>query len=192
MTATVTTATRITLFRVLLVPCFIGCLLYYRSDREFLRWAALFLFCLGAVTDGIDGFIARRFSQHSALGKLLDPLADKLLLLSAFVCLSVLDLPPSIRIPPWATLVVLSRDLMIIVGSCLIYLLTQTLEIRPSRLGKIATFLQMASILFVLANLPFKAIVLNASVGFTVASGIGYLKSGSDQLNRSLSDQGTR
>ena len=183
MTATVTSATKITLVRVLLVPLFVGCLIYYQPERDYLRWVALFLFAVGVVSDGLDGFMARTFSQHSSLGQLLDPLADKLLLLTAFVCLSVLNtLPASMRIPPWITILVISRDLMIVVGTCLIFLLTQRLKIRPSHLGKATTFFQMATILAVLSQLPIRSLLWDLATGFTIASGLGYLRYGSHLL----------
>lgn len=186
MTGVITPATRITLFRIFLVPVFIGCLIYYRPERDYLRWAAFFVFLLGVLSDGLDGFLARAFSQHSSLGRLLDPLADKLLLLAAFASLAVLEtLPDSLRIPPWVTILVISRDLMIVIGSCLIFLLTQRLEVRPSRLGKTATFFQMTTILAVLLqfSLPVRSLLWNVAMGFTVASGLGYLRYGSRLLN---------
>lgn len=186
MTAMITSATRITLVRIFLVPLFVGCLIYYEPDRDYLRWTALSLFTLGIVTDGLDGFMARTFSQHSPLGQLLDPLADKILLLAAFVSCSVLEtLPESLRIPPWVTILVISRDAMIIVGTCLIFLLTQRLEIKPSRLGKATTFFQMATILAVLLQLSFRTVLWNVAMGLTIASGLGYLRYGSRLLNHS-------
>ena len=186
MTTSITPATKMTLLRILLTPLFIGCLIYYQPDRDYLRQVALFLFSIGVISDGLDGFMARTFSQHSSLGQLLDPLADKLLLMSAFVCRTVLNtLPPSLRIPPWVTILVISRDLMIVVGACLIFLLTQRLEIRPSRLGKLTTFFQMATILMVLLQLPLRALLWDLTTGFTIASGLGYLRYGSRLLNHS-------
>lgn len=186
MTAAVTLATRITIFRILLVPFFVGCLIYYSADREYLRWAAFGLFSLGVLSDGLDGLIARALAQHSSLGRLLDPLADKLLLLAAFICCSVLEtLPQELRIPPWVTILVISRDLMIVGGACLIFLLTQHLEIKPSPLGKATTFLQMATIFTVLLQLPIRSLLWNLAMGFTVASGLGYLRYGSRLLNHS-------
>ncbi len=187
MNGPVTLATRFTLFRILLVPCFVACLIYYRPDRDYLRWAAFFLFMGGVLSDGLDGLIARSLSQHSSLGKVLDPLADKLLLLTAFISCSVLEtLPEFFRIPPWITILVISRDLMIVIGACVIFLLTQHLEIKPSRLGKTTTFFQMLTILSVLLGLPIRSLLWNAAALLTVASGVGYLQYGSRLLNHSV------
>ena len=183
MNSSVTLATRITLLRILLVPFFVASLLSYRPGREYFRWVALFLFAAAVLSDGVDGLIARNLSQHSALGRLLDPLADKLLLLAAFVSCSVLTtLPQSLRIPPWVTILVIGRDLMIVIGSGLIFLFTQHLEIKPSRLGKATTFFQMATLLSVLLGLSLRTLFWNAAAVLTVASGLGYLYYGTRLL----------
>ncbi|MBI4354867.1 MAG: CDP-alcohol phosphatidyltransferase family protein [Candidatus Omnitrophica bacterium] len=182
-------ATRITVFRIILVPLFIACLLYYRPERDGLRFAALAIFLVGAVSDAVDGFIARTQHQHSRLGIVLDPLADKLMLMTAFVALSTLEqLPPSLKIAPWITLTVISRDVLIILGSVLIYYLTGSLEIRPSALGKVTTALQMAAVLMVLLGWPGAGWWAVAAAILTVLSGIGYLRYGTRLLNGSAGE----
>ena len=84
----INTANRLTLIRILCVPLFIGSLLYYSSERAGLRVFALFIFLLACLTDAVDGWIARRWRQETALGKYLDPVADKVLLAGGFlICL---------------------------------------------------------------------------------------------------------
>ena len=122
--------------RILLIPFFIGLLIY----EEHL-WAAS-VFCLAGITDVLDGIAARRSSHKSRLGSFLDPVADKLLAVSSFVTLSIHG-----PIPVWLVLIVISRDIMISLGSLIIYLSEGSLEIVPSPLGKLTTFLQFTTIL---------------------------------------------
>lgn len=89
-------ANKISVFRILSVPFFVACLLYYSDQRQFLRIVALAIFCLAVVSDAVDGYIARKSKQHSPAGLILDPLGDKLLLMSAFICLNVVALPISL------------------------------------------------------------------------------------------------
>jgi len=97
-----TTANKITILRILLIPFFVVELIYYvRSGNETHRLAALLSFAIAAILDGVDGYIARRYHQISELGKILDPLADKLLLVSGVVLLSLDNAPHLRQIPLW-------------------------------------------------------------------------------------------
>ena len=183
-----TLANRITLIRFLLVPFLVGSLVYYEPQKDYLRILAIVLFILAVATDGLDGYIARTRSQRSSLGVILDPLADKLLLTSAFIVLATLDsLPERFRIPPWVTIVVISRDLFILSGSAVIYLITQNLKVHPSGLGKITTFFQMVTVLVVLFGSSLRSITCVATSILTILSGLGYLRSGTQLLNASSS-----
>ena len=174
-----TLASWITLLRFLLVPFFVVILVLYTPEKDFLRTAALLIFLAAGFTDGVDGFLARRFHQWSRLGTILDPLADKFLLVSGFLALSLLpSFPENYRIPPWLTLLVVSRDLLILAGAVMIHLVRWPLEIRPSRLGKITTFLQMMTIGAALLGLPFRGVVYPPTACFTLLSGFGYLRYG--------------
>lgn len=183
-----TLANRITLIRFLLVPFFVGSLVYYQPEKDYLRLLAIVLFILAIVTDGLDGYIARTRSQRSSLGVILDPLADKLLLMSAFIVLATLKtLPERFRIPPWVSILVMSREVFILSGSAVIYLITQNLEVHPSRLGKMTTFFQMMTVLVVLFGLGLRSIVCDVTSALTVLSGLGYLRYGTRLLNSSSS-----
>lgn len=103
--------------------------------------AALLLFAVAGASDALDGFLARRFACTSRLGALLDPLADKLLLIVSYVCLSLVAI-----LPWWLTLVVLLRDLVIVSGAVAYRLLVEPPEIRPTLLGKLSTLLQVVLI----------------------------------------------
>jgi cardiolipin synthase (CMP-forming) len=178
-------ANKISLFRILLVPAFVVCLLYYRPGvSEWLRYLAVGLFALGVVTDAVDGYVARVGHQASRLGAILDPAADKLFLVTAFLSLSLISsLPEAYRLPAWVPILVLSRDLIIVLGWLLIVLVTGELQAKPSRVGKYTTFFQMITIVSVLLGLPFARIVLGVAMVLTVLSGIGYLRRGNRMLN---------
>ena len=118
-----TTANKVTIFRTLLIPFFVVEVLYYvREGHELHRWLALSIFLFASVCDGVDGFIARRFHQRSELGTLLDPLADKLLLVSGVVLLSLANEPYLTRLPLWFTGTVIGRDVLILIGMVVIYI----------------------------------------------------------------------
>ena len=178
-------ANKLSLFRILLVPAFVTCLLYYRpGELEFLRYAAASLFLVGVVTDAVDGYVARAERQASRLGAILDPAADKLFLVTAFLSLSLISsLPGEYRLPPWVPILVISRDLLIVCGWLLIVLVTGDLRAQPSRLGKATTFFQMFTVVSVLLAWPFARAVLWVAMALTVLSGIGYVRRGNRLLN---------
>ncbi|MFH1858489.1 MAG: CDP-alcohol phosphatidyltransferase family protein [Candidatus Omnitrophota bacterium] len=181
-------ANRITLVRFFLVPFFVWALVYYSPQRDYLRLAAIVIFVLAMITDGLDGYIARIRSQKTPLGLVLDPLADKFLLISGYIALTALNsLPEGIRIPAWLSILVISRDVFILSGSAVIQLMTQRLVVKPSVLGKITTFFQMSSILVALLGSPFRLFFFGVTAGFTVLSGLGYFRYGLGILNSSSS-----
>jgi CDP-diacylglycerol--glycerol-3-phosphate 3-phosphatidyltransferase len=182
-----TTANKITLFRILLVPCFVYEFLDYRSGGEaWTRWAAFGAFALAAVLDAVDGFVARRFQQKSELGTLLDPLADKLLLVSAVVLLS---LPGErfTRLPTWLPLIILTRDVLLVIGLVVIHYVCGHVAVRPRPTGKLATVFQMAVVVWALIGLPpGPQLWIAAAAGLmTLWSGIGYAHDASRQLSAS-------
>ena len=169
----------ISLLRILLVPCVVASLIYYHPHRDGLRYVCLGLFLFGIVSDAVDGFIARVTRQQTQLGAILDPTADKLLILSTLISLSTIHgLPDFMRIPAWFNLIVLSRDAVLIVGTSLIFFLTGTFTIRPTWLGKCTSVAQMLVIPTVLLGLPIKPALLIVAAALTVASGIGYIRIG--------------
>ena len=178
-------ANKLSLFRILLVPAFVLCLVYYRpGELERLRYLAVALFLIGVVTDAVDGYVARAERQATRLGAILDPAADKLFLVTAFLSLSLIStLPPQYRLPPWVPILVISRDLLIVFGWFLIVLITGDLQAQPSRLGKATTSLQMLTIVSVLLGFSFSRFVLGSAMVFTVLSGIGYMRYGNRVLN---------
>lgn len=181
-------ANKLSLFRILLVPGFVLCLIYYRpGETEWLRLLAVFLFAVGVVTDAVDGYLARVERQASRLGAILDPAADKLLLVTAYLSLALITtLPAHYRLPAWVPILVLSRDLIIVFGWVLIVLVTGNPEAQPSRLGKATTFFQMLTIVAILLKLPFARQILMLAMILTVLSGVGYLRRGNRLLNFSV------
>ena len=172
-------ANKISILRILLVPGIVASLVYYHPDRDGLRLLALGLFVVGMVSDALDGFLARAHGQQSQLGTLLDPIADKLLILSTLISCSVIrGLPASMRIPAWFNLIVISRDALLVTGTVVIFFLQGRWNVRPSRLGKWATFGQMLVIPMVLLGLPAKTPVIIAAAALTVVSAIHYVRVG--------------
>lgn len=177
-------ANKISIVRILLIPFFIWAIVYYSPERDFLRFVALCVFGLAVLSDAVDGYLARVLKQRTTLGTFLDPIADKLLLITAFIGLSVLNnLPPYLKLPPWVPIIVVSRDVIIVLGAMVIFLMTGAIEISPSPLGKITTFFQMATIISVLLLYPHSNYIWNLAIAFTVLSGVDYIIRGTRLLN---------
>ncbi|NQT06036.1 MAG: CDP-alcohol phosphatidyltransferase family protein [Candidatus Omnitrophica bacterium] len=173
-------ANRISITRIILVPFFVASILYSKLTL------ALFIFIVCILSDALDGYIARIKAQETRLGALLDPIADKLLLISAFVSFSVVsNIPFALRFPPYVPLIIVSRDVLIILGCIVIYLIKGKVDIKPTILGKMTTFMQMMSIVAILIQFPFSAILWNIAVILTVVSGLEYLRIGSVMINGS-------
>lgn len=172
-------ANKISTFRILSVPFFIASLVYYVPERDYLRFVALIIFCLAVISDAVDGYIARTSKQQSKAGLVLDPLADKLLLISAFICLNLIDrFPSGIRFPLWVSLIVVSRDALILLGAVVVYMVKQNIDISPTKWGKLTTTFQMLSVIAVLLQWRFSPILWGIAVFFTVISGADYIKRG--------------
>ena len=175
----------LTVLRILLVPVFVGFLLYEYYDY------ALVTLLVAAVTDGLDGAIARITDQRTRLGEYLDPLADKLLLMSAIVTLSVLHF-----IPIWAVILVVSRDAILLTGTILANLTEIDIDITPTWLGKGTTFAQICYvimvILFATGRVPAEGVLpfLSVMVILTTGSGVHYLFRGIQHLNSSSEKKG--
>lgn len=172
-------ANKISLFRILTIPFFVAIILYYSPERDFLRFVALIIFLLAVLSDAIDGYIARTKKQITKAGAILDPLADKLLLISGFIFLYFQGyFIGGIRIPLYIVVTVISRDVIILLGSLVIYIVRQDLEIRPSFWGKLTTILQMLVIISVLLQNKFTYLICNITFVATLISGIGYIRRG--------------
>lgn len=172
-------ANKISVFRILLAPAIVACLVYYHPQRDWLRFWALGFFTIGMVTDALDGFIARTQNQRTELGTLLDPIADKLLILSALISCSVIHgLPESMRLPAWFNLVVISRDVLLIAGTLILFMMRGKWTVKPSWLGKCTTAAQMAVVPVVLLGSALKMPVILFAAVLTGFSAVAYIRSG--------------
>jgi len=168
----------LSLFRMGLIPLFV--ILVVNGDLR----KALLVFVVAGVTDALDGFIARFWHQQSPLGAYLDPIADKLLLTTAYVMLSIPGLNHGTRIPPWITILVIARDVLMVSVALVLYLAAGVKRFPPSVLSKINTILQVAAVVLVLVSGGFpdlRSVELAAETtlylvaGLTVASGLHYI-----------------
>src|SRR5215475_10066361 len=126
-----TTANKITILRILLIPFFVVETLYHvKTGEPVHRWLALSCFGVAAVLDGVDGYVARRFNQRSELGAILDPLADKLLLVSGVIVLSFDHSPWLASIPLWLTGTIIGRDILLLVGLVVIQMTVGRVQVR--------------------------------------------------------------
>lgn len=168
---------KFTLARLLLTPIFVLSILYYnRGDNLFLTNLPLIIFLIAIMTDAVDGFIARRYHQRTSLGIVLDPIADKFLLIVVFITLAFTKtIPADFRIPPWVLIIVLTRDIFILLGASIIYFIFEYVEFKPSIIGKVTTVFQMATVLSILLRFPYSHIIWTMTAALTVLSGIHYL-----------------
>jgi len=173
-----TLANRLTILRILMTPVIIVLLLCKQVG------AALTLFVLAGITDGLDGFVARSRGQRTALGMVLDPVADKLLLMSTVIVLSILK-----ELPWWFAIIVVSRDVILIGGTFILYMFVGRVSLPPSWLGKLTTGFQILTVLLAMldnfvpslrcAILPVAVVALASTIG----SGLQYVYRGSRLLN---------
>jgi CDP-diacylglycerol--glycerol-3-phosphate 3-phosphatidyltransferase len=186
-----TTANKVTIVRILLVPFFVVQVLYYVAGHgEAHRLLAILSFALAAVGDGVDGYIARRYHQRSELGAILDPLADKMLLVSGIVLLSLHSEDHLPQLPLYLTVTVLSRDVLLLIGILVLRYLGVVVRVQPHLTGKAATVFQMGCVLWALLKLDanlggewLPGISLAAAV-LTGISGVIYVADGIRQLSR--------
>ena len=194
-----TTPNKITIARILMIPLFVMMAIYYGrsvvagTPLEWQRWLATTLFLIAAASDGIDGYIARRYNQRSRLGEILDPIADKGLLLAGIITLSVSNW--RFEFPVWFPVLVIARDVIVVSGAITLQMLNGTVRVKPSWTGKISTALQMVAIACIMLQLDlFRATVWKIDLHFldipvwlagifTAVSGFGYIVDGLQQLH---------
>ena len=194
-----TTANKITILRILLIPFFVVELIYYvRTGNEIHRLLAILSFAVAAILDGVDGYIARHYNQISELGKILDPLADKLLLVSGIVALSFNHGNFLGQIPLWLTGTIIGRDLLLLFGYIIIQHTVGKVIVRPHLTGKIATVLQMTVVIWILLKWDFgrgvlwlKYLTLGAAI-CTGISGLLYVLDGIKQLGSHPTSSATK
>ena len=170
---TMTLASKITVVRIMAIPFFAIALI------EHYLLTAQIIFGLSVFSDALDGAIARLRGERTPLGAFLDPLADKLLLVVAYIVFSYLN-----WIPLWVFVAVISRDLIIVLGWSVVYILTGNSKIEPRPLGKVTTVLQMAVALARLFSIsgPFFHLLLEAMIAATILSAGDYVWIGNKRL----------
>ncbi|MFH0878918.1 MAG: CDP-alcohol phosphatidyltransferase family protein [Lentisphaerota bacterium] len=191
--SSMTLANRITIARILGVPFFIMMLVYYTTSlsagqpQEIYRYMALLLFVLVALTDAVDGYFARSRNEVTDLGRVLDPMADKALLLSSLLFLTKPSIPGLYpHIPIWFTVLVISRDAVLVLGYMVIHHFTGKVKVQPRIAGKAATVFTMMAIMCVLARgsqVLFFVLVWIATL-FVLISWLLYLLDGIRQLEK--------
>jgi len=176
----------LTLLRIVAIPIFLICL----ADANY--GAAFMLFLAAGVTDTIDGALARLTDSRSSLGAVLDPMADKLLLLSSFLVLGFVG-----ALPAWLVILVVLRDVIVVLGYGAVFMVDHVwMDVAPSELGKVSTFFQLFTIGFALMHLARPALPLGTASALlqlttgavTAASGIGYVYRGLLWHQRRASD----
>lgn len=154
---------------------------------------ALMVFVYAAVTDGLDGLIARYFKQQSVLGSYLDPIADKLLLTSGFITLAVLKL-----IPGWLTVLVISRDVFIVLAFAIFVLFDIKVASKPSLISKFTTVAQLSTIMITLIALELPVVLIIEDPLFwitavlTILSGLHYVYIGLNILQTGSNTQNNK
>ena len=167
-------ANYITLFRILLTPFFFTSLLSYESGKEYHRWVAFGIFLAASLTDALDGFLARIMKRRTALGRFLDPFADKLLLLTGYLGLLFVDALPY-RPPPWVTVTIVFHDIVIIAGLVGIYITTGKVTIQPNFLGKCTTVMQMTTLVAILLKRQIAVVFWYVTAVLTIVSCLNYV-----------------
>jgi cardiolipin synthase len=169
----------LTFLRMALIPVF-AILLYYGQSG----WA-LMTFLVAGISDGVDGFVARRFNQQSELGTILDPIADKLLMTTAFIIMTLPNVFPPTRhlpVPFWVTASVIGRDILIIAVAGAIFIITNFRGFKPSWLGKASTVVQIVAVCLILIAAVFPVLrsfylptVYTSVVALALFSGVHYI-----------------
>ena len=177
----------LSLFRMALVPLFVIAI------TRGAAFEALLIFALAGVTDAFDGFVARFFDQRTALGAYLDPAADKLLLTCAYVTLTIDAINPALPIPLWVTILVLSRDVLIVIAAFSLSMALGIKSFPPALISKLTTVMQVVTVALVLVHLvwpgePLRTVATGSIylvAALTVASGLNYVR----LINRRLAEQ---
>jgi cardiolipin synthase len=175
MNNSLTAANQLTLLRVLLIPGFVLLVVYGHLGR------ALIVFAVAGLTDALDGLIARRAGQKTSLGAWLDPMADKLLLVTTFVVLTLPDLGLTNRLPIWLTALIITRDVLIVLTVAIVNLAMGPRTFRPSIFGKIATATYILTAVVAMFfnyrghHSPVVDVFVYASLAITVISGVHYV-----------------
>ncbi|MCM8820159.1 MAG: CDP-alcohol phosphatidyltransferase family protein [Candidatus Omnitrophica bacterium] len=180
-------ADKISVLRILFIPIFIFLLFYFNTQHLYLKYPIILIFILAMLTDFFDGLVARLKKEKSEIGKIIDPLADKLLLFTSFILIYALrdTLPLKFKLPLAVVLIVTIRDIIILLGVAILHFLKIEIPIAPSIWGKLTTFFQMLTILSILLDIPvIPPYIWTIAVFFTLISGAGYFIRGINAISK--------
>ncbi len=160
----------LTILRIILIPGFLISLEYGKYDL------ALYIFIVAAISDGLDGMLARLKDQKTALGAFLDPLADKFMLVSSFILFAHYG-----WVPEWLTIIIITRDVVVVSGWIGLYLLKYTTKVMPTIFGKSSAFVQFTTIVYVLLKINYGflpgllPVLVWLTAAITVVAGMQYV-----------------
>jgi cardiolipin synthase len=188
-----TWATRITIVRLILIPVFVTLIITYDEStseghaEEWWRYGAILVFAIASLSDALDGYLARNWNQRSALGALLDPIADKLLLLASLITLGLIPLDNLRPFPIWFPAIIISRDALLLGGYWVLRHFQVPMEIHPHWTGKASTLFTLLAILAVLLKLGVWAIFILCALGagFALIVTVIYVREGLQLLSHS-------
>lgn len=176
MSRSLSLADRLTISRIILVPFFVGAVFCYNAGHDIMGNVAIGIFITAALTDILDGIIARAQNNVGGIGVMLDPIADKLLLLSAFISLYLIgERLPVISLPLWVVLLVVIKDVILVLGIIVLQKRRKDIPLGASAWGKASTFFQILVILGVLLQQLYIFVYYYVVLFFVCISGIDYL-----------------
>ena len=180
-----TLSNKISLSRIFFIPPLVFCIAQVQHNNHY-RYACLLIMCIIGLSDMLDGYLARKRNEITNLGRYLDPVADKLVLVTACIILSSDHIWPEPRFPNWLPVVIVSRDLLLMFGTIALILINGKVNCQPTMLGKTSTCLQIIAIVSVLVGnhvpLPVLLTIWWTTVAFAFASGLFYMYRGVKQL----------
>ena len=155
------------------MPFFFTALISYEAGKEYYRWAAFVIYLVASISDALDGILARVLKKHSQLGRFLDPLADKLLMMSGYLALLNIN-TFSLTPPLWVTVTIVFRDIIIIAGLIILFLMTGDVRIETNLLGKLTTAFQMITLGVILVQWPIAVLLWYTTAALTILSCVVY------------------
>ena len=164
-----------------MVPVFVALIASYTREQPWIRHAALVVYALAAISDALDGFVARAYNQKTKLGTLLDPLADKLMINIGFVFMAVNN-QFATPVPLWFPAAILARDVMIVMGAYIINEFYGPVRIKPRITGKLTTCFQMSLVIAILIEARFAWELMIATVVISAISYFDYMYTGIKQV----------
>jgi len=183
-----TLANKLTVFRFLLIPVFIWTVLCYSPDKEYLRFVAFGIFLFAVLLDFLDGYVARKLHQETKVGSILDPLADKFLLISAYFCLYKVGIYFEIvQFPIWLVIAVIGRDVILLFGAVIIRFVNGDIIVKPTGWGKATVFFEVIAVFGIFLQWQKSSIVWVVVLVLIAISGCDYILKGIKELKNGVS-----